>query len=67
MLVLLREQIVISIPQASRALSLTPPTAGAAMTRLVELGIAREVTGKARSRAFAYERLAQALGPSVTG
>jgi hypothetical protein len=60
---LLREQIVITVPDAARALDQTPPTAGAAVARLVELGIAREVTGKARSRAFAYEGLVRALAP----
>ncbi len=60
---LLREQIVITVPDAARALDQTPPTAGAAVARLVELGIAREVTGKARSRAFAYEEIVRALAP----
>ena len=62
-LALLREQIVITIPDAARALGQTPPTAGAAIARLVELGIVREVTGKARSRAFAYEGMVRALAP----
>jgi hypothetical protein len=62
-LALLREQIVIAVPETARALGLTPPTAGAAVARLVELGIAREVTGKARSRAFAYEGIVRALEP----
>jgi hypothetical protein len=67
MLVLLREKIVVTIPDAARALGQTPPTAGAAVARLVALGIAREVTGKARSRAFAYEGIVKALEPeSVT-
>jgi hypothetical protein len=60
---LLREQIVVTVPDAARSLDQTPPTAGAAVARLVELGIAREVTGKARSRAFAYEGVVRALAP----
>ncbi len=60
---LLREQIVVTVPEAARTLDQTPPTAGAAIARLVELGIAREVTGKARSRAFAYEGIVRALAP----
>jgi hypothetical protein len=60
---LLREQIVVTVPEAARVLDQTPPTAGAAVARLVELGIAREVTGKARSRAFAYEGIVRALAP----
>lgn len=62
-LALLREEIVITVPGTVRALNLTPPTAGAAVARLVELGIALEVTGKARSRAFAYEGIVRALEP----
>lgn len=60
---LLRERIVITVPETARTLGQTPPTAGAAVARLVELGIAREVTGKARSRAFAYEGIVRALAP----
>jgi hypothetical protein len=42
------------------------PTAGAAVERLVMLRIAREVTGRARSRAFAYEGMVRALEPEST-
>jgi hypothetical protein len=66
-LALLRREIVITVPETARTLGLTPPTAGAAVARLVELGIAREVTGKARSRAFAYEGMVHALRPSASG
>ncbi len=66
-LALLRREIVITVPETARTLGLTPPTAGAAVARLVELGIAREVTGKARSRAFAYDRMVHALRPSASG
>lgn len=62
-LALLRNEIVITVPETARALGHTPPTAGAAVARLVELGIATEVTGKARSRAFAYEGIVRALEP----
>jgi hypothetical protein len=66
-LALLGERIVITVPETARALGLTPPTAGAAVARLVELGIAREVTGRARSRAFAYEGIVRALEPGSAG
>jgi hypothetical protein len=62
-LALMREKIVITVPETARTLGLTPPTAGAAVARLADLGIAREVTGKARSRAYAYEGIVQALEP----
>jgi hypothetical protein len=64
---LLHQKIVVTIPEAARALGQTPPTTGAAVTRLMELGIAREVTGKARSRAFAYEGIVRALEPESAG
>ena len=62
-LALLSERIVIMVPETARTLGLTPPTAGAAIARLVELGIAREITGNARSRAFVYAELVAALQP----
>jgi hypothetical protein len=63
---LLHQKIVVTIPEAARALGQTPPTTGAAVARLMELGIAHEVTGKARSRAFAYEGIVRALEPEST-
>ena len=62
-LALLCEQLVITVPETARALGQTPPTTGAAVARLVELGIATEVTGRARSRAFAYEGIVRAFAP----
>lgn len=56
-LALLSERLRINVPETARALDLTPPTAGAAIARLQELGIAREITGKARAREFAYESI----------
>ena len=66
-LAFLREEIIITVPETVRMLDITPPTAGAAVARLVDLGIAREVTGRARSRAFAYEGMVQAFRPSAAG
>jgi hypothetical protein len=60
---LLATDLVITVPEAARALGLTPPTAGAAVARLEELGIASEITGRARSRAFVYGGLVTALAP----
>lgn len=62
-LALLRAEIVLTVPDASRALGMTPPTAGAAVARLSEMGIAHEITGRARSRAFVYGALVDALAP----
>ena len=66
-LALLRREIVITVPETARTLGVSQPTAGAAVERLVKLGIAREVTGKARLRAFAYEGMVAALAPSASG
>ena len=63
LLELLANDLIITVPDAARALDQTPPTAGAAAARLVSLGIAREITGRARSRAFVYEELIGALAP----
>jgi len=58
---------VITVPETARTLGVSQPTAGSAVERLVKLGIAREVTGKARLRAFAYEGMVAALAPSASG
>ncbi len=44
-----------SLSQVCDHTGLTPPTASSAMKSLVELGIAREITGRSRSRLFAYD------------
>ena len=59
----LRARLAITVPGASRALSLTPPTANAAVARLEAMGIAREITGQERSRVFVYAALIDALAP----
>ena len=44
-----------SLSQVCDHTGLTPPTASSAMQALVELGIAREITGRSRGRLFAYD------------
>ena len=44
-----------SLSQVCNYSGLTPPTASSAMKSLVELGIAREITGRRRGRLFAYD------------
>ena len=44
-----------SLSQVCDHSGLTPPTASSAMKSLVELGIAREITGRRRGRLFAYD------------
>lgn len=63
-LALLRRDGAINVPDAAVALGISTPTAGAAVERLTELGIAREITARARSRVFVYAPLLEALAPS---
>ena len=60
---LLADRLMLTIGEAADALGQTIPTAGAAMARLEQLGVAREVTGRARSRAFAYRALINGVAP----
>lgn len=45
----------------ARRADLSYPAAGAGMEVLVELGVARELTGKKRNRVFVYDRYLAAL------
>lgn len=51
----LRQRPILSLPQLRHDTSMSFPTASAAMLRLVEAGIARELTGQRRNRVFAYD------------
>jgi DNA-binding Lrp family transcriptional regulator len=53
-LALLRRRFVTTIPALADDLGLSRPAANDAVERLVALGLAREVTGRARDRVFAY-------------
>lgn len=58
-LALLRDRLVATVPTLAEALELSRPAAAGAVERLMAMGLAREVTGRARDRVFAY---APALG-----
>ena len=60
---LLSDKLVLTLPEVGRTLGFTAPTAGAAMERLESLGIASEVTGQHRGRAFVYTALVDGLAP----
>jgi Fic family protein len=47
---------ILSMPEICRATGLSFPAASSAMSLLVDLGIARELTGKRRNRLFLYDR-----------
>lgn len=53
-LALLRSTLATSTPDLSERLALSRPAAGAALERLVDLGLAEEITGRARDRVFVY-------------
>lgn len=54
-LTLLRSRLGTTVPLLAEDLGLSRPAASDALERLVALGLAREVTGRARDRVFVYE------------
>jgi len=52
----LKTRPITSVAEACRTTGLSFPAVGSAMELLVELGIARELTGKRRNRLFVYDR-----------
>lgn len=57
----LQSALASTMPLTARSLDLSRPAAAAALERLVELGIAREVTGRSRDRVFAWDAPLAAL------
>jgi Fic family protein len=53
---LLQAHPLISVPKATKLLTLTPPTVRASLTALGDLGIVKEVSGRRRDRVFGYRR-----------
>jgi Fic family protein len=58
---LVTRQIVFTIPEAAKLLEMSEPTTGKATTHLEQLGIVRETTGRARNRAYVYDRYLRLL------
>ncbi len=58
----LKERPILSLAEARNRTTLSYPTVSSAMKRLVEYGIAIEITGKRRNRLFAYDRYLSILG-----
>ena len=50
----LSSQVIVSLADVHTITGMSLPTAASAMQTLVELGIAREITGRRRNRLFAY-------------
>ena len=61
----LRRRPLTSINQLKQLSGLSFPTAGKAIEALVELGIAREITGGRRNRLFAYDAYLAILGEGM--
>lgn len=55
-LAVLRESLATSVPQLSPHIECSRPAAGDALERLVEVGLAVEITGRQRDRVFACAR-----------
>jgi Fic family protein len=62
---LLRDRIALTIPRAATHLGLTWPTVSSAFKRLESLGIAREMTGRARDRVYVYNRQLEVLNEGI--
>jgi hypothetical protein len=57
----LKARPLITLQEAAQRVDLSFPAAGSGMDVLVELGVARELTGKRRNRVFVYDRYLAAL------
>ena len=62
----LKARPVITLQEAARRSGLSFPAATAGMSLLVELGVARELTGKKRNRAFVYDRYLKTLNEGTS-
>jgi Fic family protein len=51
----LQSKPILSVPIAAKDLGLSAPTVRKSVEHLVELGIAREATGKKRGKLFVYD------------
>jgi Fic family protein len=62
----LQKRAIIDIPVTAKRVKLTKPTVAAALERLMKLGIAREITGRARDRLFSYVKYVAILSEGTT-
>jgi Fic family protein len=58
---------IVSLPEIARVTGVAFPTASSAMELLIELGIARELTGKRRNRLFVYSQYLEILNEGTEG
>jgi Fic family protein len=58
---LLQSTPLITIPRASQKTAISVPIVTAALSRMEELGIVREITSKRRDKLYSYEKYIQLL------
>lgn len=58
----LQEKPVLEIPRASQEIEISQPTVTSALKKLEEIGVVREITGKARDRIYVYKEYLDILG-----
>lgn len=63
----LKERPILSLARACEATGLSFPAASSAMALLIELRIARELTGRRRDRLFVYDRYLAVLNEGTEG
>jgi Fic family protein len=63
----LKARPLVSVREVCKRTGLSFPAAGAALDLLLELGIAREMTGRRRNRVFAYGKYLEVLGEGTEG
>ncbi|MBI5251795.1 MAG: Fic family protein [Desulfomonile tiedjei] len=58
----LQKKPVLEIPRASAEIGVSQPTVTSALKRLEEIGVVKEITGKARDRIYVYKEYLDILG-----
>lgn len=58
----LQKKPVLEIPRAAQEIGISQPTVTSALKKLEEIGVVREITGKARDRMYVYEKYLDILG-----
>ena len=58
---MLKERPLVGLQEVSRRARLSFPTSASGMKLLIDLGIARELTGKRRNRVFGYDHYLKIL------
>lgn len=57
----MRNRVILGIPATAAQLGMSPPTVASAFKQMQDLGMVKEVTGRARDRLFVYSEYMQVL------